>query len=493
MKTRSRLTLAATLLLCGAAHAARADEAAAPRCKYVQVAKLPLRYVGLGLQPAVDGSINGEPATLLVDTGGSEAFLTMTGVLRHHLPLQLSRDMVQGVGGLSRLAWTRLEDLAVGPAHVKRPELQVIRETGFVPSFDGILGAPFLLAFDVEVDLRAKQIRFFEPRDCNHPKLKIWKEDTVSVPFDTSRHQGANPHFTVLINGKEVDAMIDTGAGRSALMLAAAKRVGIDMNDPRIKSLGKGYGIGSRMAQDWSAPLESLQIGDETIQHPSITVIDSQALRDNVDLLLGQDFLRAHRVLFAASQRQLYVAYLGGPVFLTDGDTSDWVRQEAEGGNADAQYLMATGDHGGAGGTAWMEKAAAAGSPYANLALGRRDLARGRVEQAVQELRTAVAQLPTEGYAPLLLYDARVRAGQGELARSELEASVDKRKDDAWPTPIARFYLGRENADQLLADAGQDAHRRCDAATLMADWHAAHGAQAKADAVRAEVECKAAP
>jgi hypothetical protein len=82
-----------------------------------------------------------------------------------------------------------------------------------------------------------------------------------------------------------------------------------------------------------------------------------------------------------------------------------------------------------------------------------------------------------------------VRTGQGELARSELEASLNKRKDDAWPAPVARFYLGREDAAQLLADAGQDSHRRCDAATLMADWHEAHGDKAKADALRADAAC----
>ena len=32
-------------------------------------------------------------------------------------------------------------------------------------------------------------------------------------------------------------------------------------------------------------------------------------------MLLGADFLRAHRVLVAHSQRKLYFTYTGGPVF----------------------------------------------------------------------------------------------------------------------------------------------------------------------------------
>jgi hypothetical protein len=33
-------------------------------------------------------------------------------------------------------------------------------------------------------------------------------------------------------------------------------------------------------------------------------------------MLLGADFLRAHRVLVSHSQRKMYFTYLGGPVFV---------------------------------------------------------------------------------------------------------------------------------------------------------------------------------
>ena len=32
-------------------------------------------------------------------------------------------------------------------------------------------------------------------------------------------------------------------------------------------------------------------------------------------MLLGADFLKAHRVLFARSQHRLYLSYVGGPLF----------------------------------------------------------------------------------------------------------------------------------------------------------------------------------
>jgi len=44
--------------------------------------------------------------------------------------------------------------------------------------------------------------------------------------------------------------------------------------------------------------------------------IKKNAMR-NQPMLLGADFLRAHRVLVSHSQRKMYFAYVGGPVFDT--------------------------------------------------------------------------------------------------------------------------------------------------------------------------------
>jgi len=34
--------------------------------------------------------------------------------------------------------------------------------------------------------------------------------------------------------------------------------------------------------------------------------------------VLGADFLKSHRVLFAMAQRRIYLSYEGGPVFCSD-------------------------------------------------------------------------------------------------------------------------------------------------------------------------------
>ena len=66
--------------------------------------------------------------------------------------------------------------------------------------------------------------------------------------------------------------------------------------------------------------------GDEVIRNPDIAFASLEvpgvrtgsrlsATREIRDMLLGVDFLRAHRVFVAHSQRKFYFTYTGGPVF----------------------------------------------------------------------------------------------------------------------------------------------------------------------------------
>jgi len=493
MKLASTLAFAFSLLPLAAVQAADA-----PKCLYVEVARLPVRYVGEGLAPAVDGAINGTPATMLVDTGAFDTQMTMNGVDKRDMVLQMTGRSAEGIGGWTRLYATRVKELALGPTRSRRSSyLGVIGDANITPAFDAIVGAPFLLQADLEVDLQAKQIRFFRQKDCEHTDLTLWKEDTIVVPFDFNSESSPNPHFTVLVNGTKLDAVIDTGAHHTTMTTRAAKRLGLDLKGPDVKAAGFLVGVGSERAPQWTSVFKTIKIVDETISDAEIGILDSQG-EIGTDLLLGQDFLRAHRVLFAMSQRKLYIAYTGGTPLSRSTGLEPWMRAEAEAGNPDAQYTVARMYGTGRGvardpvqAKAWLEKASAGGEPHANLMVGRRELLAGHAPEAIQKLQAALEKLPAERYAPMWLYNARVRNGEPELARSELQASLKKQKDDDWPRPIADFYLGKLDAAGLLDQAGKEAKsakaRSCQANGYMSEWHAARGDKAQADSLMASV------
>lgn len=211
-----------------------------------------------------------DPKRCLYITGASDTALTRTGTEPRDMSLWSTGASSVGIGGYSRVYRTRYKEFRAGPASAKPGELRVLHDFGTPPSFDGLVGAPFLLQSDFEISLAEKEVRFFRPRNCSGQFLGYWDKDAVVVPFESSWSERPNPQFTVLLNGKKLNA----------------------------------------------------SFGD-------------------IDLLLGADFLRAHRVLFAMSQRKLYISYIGGEPLGQRRGLEPWIQKEAEAGNSDAQACFA--------------------------------------------------------------------------------------------------------------------------------------------------------
>lgn len=495
--------LGALMLASCAAQALAADK---PGCQYVQLAKLPLRYTGPSLELTMDGTIDGTPANLLVDTGAFETALTRTGTEKRGLSLSMTGKSVVGIGGYSRLYNARVREITAGPTSSGKGWLPVIGDTGYAPAYDAIVGAPFLLQRDLEIALAEKEIRFFNPAGCEGAHLAYWDADAVAIPFEYYDGRSPNPHFKVEINGKELDAIIDTGATTTTIDARAARRIGLRLDAPNVQRNGSATGIGERRPEHFSTVVDTLKIGRETIHNAQVGIIDTGGeLR--VGMLLGADFLRAHRVLFAMSQKKLYISYVGGKPLGQRRTLEPWIVQEAEAGNPDAQVALGEIYDAGrlvprnrAKADEWLEKAAAQGHPRANLLLGRKLMLSGaRWEEAARRMSAALEQLPAERYGPLWLYIARVRMGEAANAKRGLEKAFARDEDRQWPAPIADFYLGRLDAAALMDAAGKDPQasksRTCQAAGYMAEWHAAQGDDAGARALNESrrAQCGAAP
>ncbi|GAB3399337.1 retroviral-like aspartic protease family protein [Massilia agilis] len=487
-------------LLC--ASAASADDNP-PKCQYVMVGELPLRYSGPGLALTTEGRVNGTPATVLINTGGSDNFLTRTLTERLDLPLSMTGKHALGIGGYSRLYQTRLSEFAVGPARAGKGHFMVLGDTGAPPPYDATVGAPFLLQADMEVSLAEKKLRFFRPRDCGSTFLGYWSQDVFTLPYVNHFGSNPNPHFMIEVNGKEMTAQISTGAASTAIMSSAARKAGLRLDSPNSARMSDVTGVGTDRVGRWSTTLDTLKIGAEVVRNAEIEVLDTSD-PSNADVLLGDDFLRAHRVLFAMSQGKLYISYLGGEPFKLHRGLEPWVVQEAESGNPDAQLVMAGVYRAGRAvprddkqADAWLEKAAALGHPQANLQLGRRLMAQHRYADAAGHLRRALDAQPASRASALWLYIARLRNGQPDLAKQELEAAFSRGERGDWPSPIADFYLGKIDAAALLDAAGKESDlskaRTCAATLFMSELYGARDDTAQAEATLASWRAHCAP
>jgi hypothetical protein len=305
--------LAIACLLAGAtAHAAGAPSA----CHYREGSVLSLTQPAGGT-PMVDGSINQQPVRMLLDTGAGRTSLIRSTADRLGLTLTRENQFSYGIGGRASIYSARVRDLGLGNLHSRVTLLPVL--DSLPNSAAGVLlGADFLFQADLEVALAEKQVRFFHADGCDDRFLAYWDPHASEMPLERSSSASAWPTIEILLNGIKVRAIIDTGAVRSLIDLDAASRAGITPDTPGVVPSRPIHGIGSAAMPVWNAQFATFTIGDETIQHAKIGIVDLQQGRPRdafPDMLIGRDFLLAHRVLFALSQDRLYFSYLGGPVF----------------------------------------------------------------------------------------------------------------------------------------------------------------------------------
>jgi len=308
------LPLLSLPLLCGLALSAHAADAP-PACSYVPVATLPMHAAS---KPTVDGTIDGKPAVMQIDTGATQSGLMLPAVEKFGLRMDNTGKYEYGIGGAAVSYAAVVKDFSVGSAHSGKVALRVIGNTSFKPTSDAIIGADFIFQADLEIAMAEKQLRFFRASGCKDTFLAYWDKDAMEIPFGGTVTGTTNPRFMVELNGVKLEALIDTGASLSIVSRKAAERAGVTVGSPGVTPAGRVAGVGAATVESWNAAFDTFTIGEETIKNPAITILDTSPQGDAVnfpDVLLGADFLRAHRVLFAMSQRRLYISYTGGQVF----------------------------------------------------------------------------------------------------------------------------------------------------------------------------------
>lgn len=288
-------------------------QSALAACKYRRTVSIPVTWVS-GV-PHIEGQINGRPVEMVVATGTSGVLIPSGLADELQLPLRRNEQVWVGSDGRSQGFDARVQDVAFGPVHWHKTTLPVNRDP------DGrsvAVGGTFLLQDDLE--LSAERLTIFQADGCSDEPLAYW---AAGVPWTSMEDWGNERriYITVQLDGKPVRALVDSGSPVSRLDLAAARRLGFDEHADGVTAV-PGH-------QAWVATFGSFTIDEETVRHPHLVVADvwgklrqaargvdeAQDAADEPPLLLGADFLKAHRVLFARSQHRMYLSYVGGPLF----------------------------------------------------------------------------------------------------------------------------------------------------------------------------------
>lgn len=285
---------------------ARPVHAADPACRVEKRAEIAVALTSGQVTAA--GAIDGKPVRFVIDTGAQRTILTEPAVLR----LGLARDewvsaWVHGIGGFERHRNARLTTLELGGIRLRRRGVEAETSVAVVPWPDrpevGLLGTDYLSSLDIDLDLPAGRMTLYQVTNCAGD-IVPW-----TAPFATVLATRL-PSWTLLLpvraNGQPLRAIIDTGASQTVISTHAATRIGITPEitgrDPPVATRG----VGKETPTARRHVLAALQVGPVVQADMPVLVLPLPGTA--TDMLLGTDWLRAHRIWLSMSTSRVFLA-----------------------------------------------------------------------------------------------------------------------------------------------------------------------------------------
>ena len=412
-------------------------------CMLGKLAELPVTMEGL--IPTVPVRVDGTDLKLIADSGGFYSLLTPQATARAKLRTGSAPNGAASITGLAGTESARLataKDFSLAGHTFHGAEFLVAGPQLGSEGVDGLLGDNILSYADLEFDLANGEIRLFRPIHCGRETdLAYWTRSGVEMADITP---ASAPSFKIVVsikvNGHDMRAVLDSGAGRSFITRAAAREAGVLVDAPGVKPAGIGGGFGHHGYQTWIARFDSFAVGDELIKNAMLRVGDTNMDLGggaNVQMLIGADFLLSHRVYVANSEGKLYFTYNGGPVFNLDEapDTGAAPAQPAAGPAIPSVPTDKPADADG------FERRAAAFD------------ARHEYAAAIDDYTQAIALQPTGEHAYYARAVEHWRNKEPDAALADLTAALKlKPDDDAALMARGRLRLQRKDEDGAAAD-----------------------------------------
>jgi predicted aspartyl protease len=329
--------------------------AASTACKIAQVTELHVRFAAN--LPIIDGEINGQGVQILLNTGGYRTFIGGETARRLHLPLrQYTDEQAYGLGGAVPVLTTIVNEFKLGEFTSRDVRFSVL-DTVHNDPYGGsefALGADFFSKFTTEFDLSHEAVRLLVPRDCQTEQLLYWDKSYFVTDLEPLNPHNLHFETYVLVNGQRLRAMFDSGAASSMISLQAAKSAGITpQSNATTEPATVVRGISGKPMASWIGKFDTFAIGNETIRNAKLQIsgMDANDRTERLgshmpvqmsqwDVIIGADFLRAHRVLISPETHKVFFTYTSGPVFQVIG--TDQPQEAAQAGETASPPVVPT-------------------------------------------------------------------------------------------------------------------------------------------------------
>ncbi len=271
-------------------------------CKVATAAAMSV--VGHSLHPVVLGRLRGQQVALLLDTGAAGSVVTPNAVESFGLPVD--RDNVlqlTGIGGSTLTTTATLHGLELGHGHVHDFDLPI--GGGSLPDkvqgvpVLGLFGADFLSNYDVDFDLPHHRFGMYDLSGCGD-SIQPVSPPYFTVPFQLD---GDAIKVEIRINGKPVEAELDSGAGLTYITRLDAQRAGVTAEMMAADPTETLHGVDESAVAGRRHRFASLEFGAERLKNFPLTVAPSAV---GVSLL-GDEFFHLNRIWISYPRRMLFI------------------------------------------------------------------------------------------------------------------------------------------------------------------------------------------
>lgn len=255
----------------------------------------------------VIASLGNEPLFLIADTG---SYFTMLSERRvSDLGISIITNPNAGLtiyGGYKVTRFAKVSDFMLGTMKAPSYPYPLLPADILDLGAEGLLGQDFLFNFDLDFDLASEKLNLFSPEHCPG-NVVYWSQTWSKMPIKVVGR--ADLYVTVEVDGKEIQAVIDTGSPRSTMSLNTAEKLFGVKDSPLLTSVPGPNGMKGAVLY----PFKSLQLADLSLEVPPITLIpdDQTHLGDNgPKMILGMDVLKQLHFYISFKERMLYFTRL---------------------------------------------------------------------------------------------------------------------------------------------------------------------------------------
>jgi hypothetical protein len=288
----------------------------------------------LKLEPAIERKesyvpvlIEGVPKLMLLDTGGAMTEITTEAADELNLVRRHGNFRLYNMYGeySDRFAES---SLAIGPLKADAMALAIAPGSHMFGEDRGIAGvlAPDILKnYDLDIDFGGDRLNLFSPDHCEG-KVVYWPATTVAVVPMRVLHSG-HIIVPVLLDGRPVMAILDTGAYHTTLTVPVAENqfhLALGSPDAPVS----GHLTGKPNATTYRHVFSTLAFEGITVRNPQVEIIpdlmhqvvidaaapptgtriaDPRKLEGDANMLIGMNILRHFHIYIAYKEEKLYV------------------------------------------------------------------------------------------------------------------------------------------------------------------------------------------